>query len=488
MIGLGEVLAKAVRFSGPNLVGGVLTAAAQVVVARRLGPQGLGVVGLVQLFLLYAGMSRPGILQAGYREMLHALGQGDAEKAKRIEGVALAGEAAAIGAAFLVMTAAAAFWHGDPVVRWALAIGAATFLVNSLFQCADTIQWAYHRFELAAGVNAIVKLTQPLFLLAGLYAFGLYGVLAAPMATSAGGLLYYLLRTKGLHHTYAWDRPEISRLLRSGLPLAVYGLAYWALRSADRMVAARWLTLEALGYYTFAATFLNQACQWVSDFLNVLQASLFTELGRHGRVRPLAGRLTRLQLLIVAGTGAAASVAHLCVAPFLAFFVPKFSPAAPAIETMTLVFPAATAPLLSATVLLSAVVNRPGALTLVQLGGLAVNVALGASLVAFGWGLEGVAWASALTQWAAAAGAMALLHPALFEDAPDGEALRYYGWCAALAALPVLLHAALREASLARPGLGGLPAGAAAAAAAWGAAAFLIRRHWPDDGAPSPGM
>lgn len=479
MISLSQVLSYSARLSAAGLVGGALSAGVQVLIARRLGPEDLGVVGLVQLFLLYAGMSRPGILMAGYREMLHALGQDDSEEAKRIEGVALTGEAAALAIPFCMMAAAALFWKGAPAVRAALAIGAATFLINSLFQFVDTIQWAYHRFELVARVNMLVKFGQPLFLLGGLYAFGLYGVLAAPLATSAFALLYYLTRTRGLHHTYSWDGPELARLLRAGLPLAFYSLAYWALRSADRMMAARFLSLQALGYYTFAMTFLNQACQLVSDFLNVLQASLLTELGRLGRVRPLAGHLTRLQVLIAAGTGAAAALSQLCVAPFLAWVVPKFSPAAPAIETMTLLFPATTAPLLSVTVLLSSVVDRPGALTAVQALGLVVNLAIGAALISLGCGLEGIAWASALTQWAAAAAAMGLLHRSLFEAAPAGEAARYYAWSAALAALPIALHFLLRGAAMSWPGAGGILAGLAAASGTWGAIAFLIRRSWP---------
>ena len=92
-----------------------------------------------------------------------------------------------------------------------------------------------------------------------------------------------------------------------------------------------------------------------------------------------------------------------------------------------------------------------------------------------------MAWAGALTQWGAAAGAMALLHRFLFEAAPAGEAGRYYAWSAALAVLPIALHALLQEAAQAWPGTGGIAVGLAAAAAAWGVVAVLFKRSWPPE-------
>lgn len=472
MLSVREIFRHSSRLSASGIAGGALNAGVQILVARRLGPEGLGVVGLVQLFVLYAGLVRPGILASGYREILDASGRGDEAEARRIEGVALFGEAAAILAIVSALAVGALCRPAGSLTRAALAVAAVTFLVNSLFQCADTVQWAYRRFELAARVNSLLKLGQPLLVLAGLLTLGLRGVLAAPVVASAAALAAYLLTPGGLHHAYAWDGPTLRRLLRTGLPLALYGLAYWAMRSADRAMSSRLLSLTALGHFTFAMLFINQACQWISDFLNVLQADLFAKLGTAGRVRPLSYSLKRIQLLILLLTGGAAAVGQLVCGPAVRLLVPNFADAVPAFETMLLLLPAIAAPLLPTTVLLSKVVDRPLSMAAVQGASLLFNVAVAGALVGRGWDLNGVAWASVLGQTAAATGAAALLHPHLFEGADAGESLRFYGATALLAGLALAVHFLLRAT--------GPLAGAAAAGALWAAAAWTLTRVWPN--------
>ncbi|MBI3298572.1 MAG: hypothetical protein HYZ75_10440 [Elusimicrobia bacterium] len=486
MLDLGAILRTSVRFSLANVAGGALSSAAYILAARRLGPVGFGVVGFVQLWLLYASFLKPGILQAGYREMLHELGRDDAPRAMRIEGVALVGEAAFLTVP-LALFMAGAVLQTDPLLRTALLFGAASFLANALYQGVDTIQWAYRRFTLTARVNMLVKLGQPLLLLTGLYAFGLWGVLAAPMVTALGALAYYLLRTKGLHYTFAWDVRELRGLLAVGLPFSLYGALYWAFRTADRSLVAAALPLAALGAYSFAMTFITQACQLVSDFLNVLQAELFTSLGKTGSVRPLASRVTTLQLLILCGTGAAAGLAQAAV-PFASHtLVPAFAEASGAYEVMCLLVASTSASLLATTLLLSKVVNGQKPLSAVQAGALVLFGALGTLTVSSGGGLGAIAWCAIAAQAAAAAAAWRLLHGHLFEGAPAGEAAVFYGRMAGLAACAVAVHFLLRHPWLADISLPEAALRAAVAAAAWTMAGLtLVRPAWrasaADDG------
>ncbi|MCX5796527.1 MAG: oligosaccharide flippase family protein [Elusimicrobia bacterium] len=465
-----------------NIGGGLLATAVNILVARRLGPESLGVVGLIQLWQLYAGFARPGFLQAGYREMLHLLGQGRQAEARDVGNIALTAEGGSLFVPLACMALAGMFLYDDPRLKAGMAVAAASFLLTSLYGYMDTMQWAHQRFSLITRANLLLKLSQPALTLAGLYSFGLYGVLAAPAVSSGLGLGYYLLQKDARDFVPRWDARESRRLLRIGLPIALYGFLYWGFRTSDRAMVARWLTLKDLGYFTFAMTFITQGCAIVSDFLNVFQTSLLSELGRVGQVRPLSGKLQRLTLLILLLTGAAAALAQTALHPLISALVPKFLPGVPALEILVLNLVCTTAPLLAYTVLISTVLNQQDMAAIIQAGGLGINIALGYAFVCAGHGLSGIAWSSAISQLSAAAAAYALLHPRLFAGAPARESQRFYQWAIGLLFLVFALHFLMNWGPFSCPALGRLwlPAAfrAVLSVAVWGTAAALLYRYW----------
>lgn len=474
------------KISGVNIVGGLLAVAANVLVARRLGPESLGVVGFVQLWLLYAGFVKPGFMQAAFIEMLHLHGQGKDVEARRVQDVALSAEAA-----FLVLPAAAiagASFFFEGLTRAGILIGSLTFVVTSFYQLVDTVQWTHKRFALIARVTLLVRTLQPVLLIVGCYTAGVIGVLLAPIGAILAALAYYRWRTAATAASWVWDPPEARRLAAAGLPLVLNGLLYWSFRTSDRTMVAALLPIASLGYFTFAMSFINQGCQVVSDFLNVLQTSLFSELGRLGSARPLAPKVMRITLLILLLTGAAAGAAQTGFHPMVALFAPRFLPGVGAFDVLTLNLVAMMAPLLATGLLISTVVDRRHTANALQLGGLLLNLALGWTLATRGYGLEGIAWSSAVSQLAIAAGAFVVVHPYLFEGAPAAEPARFYGWCAALVGLTGALHFGMDCGPFAYAEGSPWTAPAAARltllAAVWGGAAALTRRVWWAEGQP----
>lgn len=481
MLSIRDVAQASSKISGVNILGGLLSTAANILVARRLGPEALGVVGFVQLWLLYAGFVRPGLIQAAFREMLHLHGRGEEAEARRIQDVAVTAEAA-----FLLLPAsamaAAGFFMNAPELRVGLWIGSATFVATSLYQLVDTLQWAHKRFDLITRVTLLLRVCQPVLLVVGAYAVGVTGVLLAPLGATTAALVYYSWRTAAVTLSPSWDPAEARRLAWVGLPIVLNGLLYWSFRTSDRTLVAALLPIAAMGYFTFAMSFITQGCQLISDFLNVLQTTLFTELGRLGSVRPLAEKVKRISLLILLCTGCGAGLAQTGFFPLVALFAPRFLPGVPAFDVLSLNLVCTTAPLLAVTILLSAVVDRRHATNLLQAAGLALNLLLGWYLAVAGYGLVGIAWSSAVSQLMVAAGAFALLHPYLFEAAPSAESTRFYFWSAALVGLTGILHWLMDRGPFAYSE--GAPWTAAAAlrlalvAGAWLSAAALVRRRW----------
>jgi O-antigen/teichoic acid export membrane protein len=467
-----EILKSSSKISGASVLGGLLSAAANIVVARRLGPEGVGVIGLVKLWQLYANFAKPGFLQAAYREMLHLSGQSRPDEARQVQNIALTGEGAFVLIPFGVMLAIGAFHFHETRLRAAMFIAAATFLFTSLYQFADTVQWSRQQFARIAKASLVNQLAQPAFLLGGLFCFGLYGALVAPGLATLLAFAYYL--TTGVAEGYApaWDSAEAWRLMKIGLPMSLYGLLYWGFRTSDSAMVASWLSIQDLGYFTFAMMFIAQGCQLVSDFINVLQANILTELGSVGKVRPLSGKLQRVALLVCLSTGFAAGLSESLFKPVIALVAPKMLGSIPVFNILTLNIVCITVPMTAYAVMISAVVDRQKGVAWIQGLGLALNVALGWVSVRAGLGLAGIAWSSAASQLAAAATAYGLLHGHLFEGSGPAEPLEFYGTGLVLIGAAFLAHFVMDAVVAA-------PARLAIVAAIWApAAAALYWRRW----------
>lgn len=485
MIGVKQVLRSSSRISAVNILGGAVAFFTNVVIARRVGPEVLGAVGLVNLWLLYAGLLRPGLVSAAFREMLHRQGSGEREKSLAVQNVALTWEGALLAPTAAVLVAGGALYD-DPLLRVGMALGAVAFVARSLVRFQETLQWVGHRFELIAQAGLISRLATPLLSVAGAYLWGGYGLLAAPILPAAATWYFYCLRAPESGYRASWDRDLARGLFRVGFPLTLMTLLYWGFRTSDRSMVAAWLPLQALGYFAFAMNFIDMGIQLSSDFYNVLQARLLSELGRVGRIRPMAPMLTRLAVLTVAATCAGANVAQAGFHPLVAHFLPTFLPSVVPFEVLVFNLACLSAPMLPATLLTSAVLERQRACVAVQLAGLGLNVALGAALTGRGLGLVGIALSSVAAQLFVGAAYYGLLHRALFEDARPGEARRFYAWLAALCAACAGVYAGLgRTEALAGVGsgawLGPTLLRAGAVGAVWAGLLALVHRSWWSD-------
>ena len=482
MLSIRDIFRSSSKISGVNIGAGILAAGANIFVARRLGPDVFGVVGWVQMWLFYAGFAKPGCSQAAYREMLHLLGQSKDEEAHRIQDVALTTDWLFLAAPALAMLCASLFVLKRMDMRLGMAIAAVTFTVTSIYQTVDMVQWVHKRFALITRVNLLTGILQPALLIAGTWLLGLAGALAAPAVSTLLAIGYYVLRTQAFDFSPRWDWRESKKLMVIGFPLVLQGLLYWGMRTSDRTMVAAWLSLAALGYFSFAMSFINQGCQLVSDFVNVLQSHVFSELGRLGRVAPLSGKIQRICLLVTLATGCASGLAQAGFHPFVAMLAPKFTPGVKAFEILALNLVCTTISLPINTILNSAVMNRQNLTNGIQVAGLILNVAVGRAFYLLGWGLNGIAWSSAVSQLAVAVAIYAAAHRALFEEDAANSAVRFYSWGLGLIGLTFAMHWTMDRSIFGYAAEGSwlfpFVARILLLSIAWSLTAVLVHRYW----------
>ena len=248
----------------------------------------------------------------------------------RLVGSALTLALVSTGACALVLLAAGFFWHdrlGLPIALWpfaAIAAGA------GVVAAVRTSIWQNEQKPLAASAMQVggALLNMALSLVAVLMlALGALGRIGASLAASvaiAAVAVGLLVGRDGIR--LAWDRAEVRRLLRYGLPLVPHTLAGVVLASTDRFVVSAKLGADALGIYGAAAQ-LGMFMIVLGDAASkALSPWMYAQLAKRsgwGRLRVVA--TTYLLIPVWLGAAVLLWVALLALGPFL--LGPKFQEA-----------------------------------------------------------------------------------------------------------------------------------------------------------------
>jgi O-antigen/teichoic acid export membrane protein len=336
----------------------------------------------------------------------------------------------------------AILFEPDPLLRVGLAVTAATFFVASVRDFVGGVNWAYQRYGIIARVTLLIAILSPVFMLGTVSRLGVFSMILAPLVVAMASLGAYLIFAPSIRFRWSWDWAEARRLFKIGFPMALLGFFYWAFRSVGRTVIATGRGFEELGYFVFAMNFVNLAIQIFSDFGNVVQPTLWTEMGRTGNVRKLAHDVVDNVIAIMLVACLAVSLGQAAYGPFVSIFLPKFAGSVPLFDVLILTVPLVAASIIPSILLNSAELNRQGMNAGIWAGALVVNAGL--SFVAFrylDWGTLGVAWVAVVMQAATTAVLYGVTHRYVFDSLRNE--LPLYGAVVGMFAVDLVLLAAM---------------------------------------------
>jgi O-antigen/teichoic acid export membrane protein len=391
-----SILRHSSKLSGASIAAVLVLFPVNIVVARVLGPNLLGVFGLVTLWQFYASLIRPAVFGAAYREMPGLLGEGRVDEAVRLQNIGITVESAYVIACALVMVLAGATQY--TLLRNSLWVAAAAFLLMQLQYYVFSVHWAHRRFNVIAAGKLVGTLTQAGFMLSAVWLLGIYALILAPGVAALTSSIASRVWTGPIGFRPRLEWAEAWRLIGIGLPLALGTIFYWGFRSVDRTIVAAGLPILALGYFTFVMQFVNMGISLVSDFGNVVQPALWAKLGQVADPRGLGRELRRLSIVVLATTCVGIGLTQAMFGAFVHWFVPAFAGSVATFEVLVVLLACATAGIIPSHLLNSSVLNRQNLATAIYGAGIPINVALGVLAVHLGWGLIGVAWASVIAQ------------------------------------------------------------------------------------------
>ena len=289
--------------------------AATLLAAAMLGPADFGQWALVVAVLAYTPYATVGVVNAINREVPIYLGAQRAEQAHRSEEASV-GASIVAGVILLVGLAIAGYMLGTPPL-FSLAVGVAAGFQQLAF-CYQATLRARIRFREAALVQFAMAGVFLVLAVPGLVWGGLTGLLAAQAASYAlATILCALWLRRDLRPTL--PLPVLRGQVRSGLPIAIGGLAFAGLTSQDRWVVALTGTPVELGRYGFASTMASGLILIVLIVAQQMYPRMGFAYGRSGRAAAtqLAGR----QSIIAGGTTALAALALVAGTGVLVAFV-----------------------------------------------------------------------------------------------------------------------------------------------------------------------
>ncbi len=326
-----------------DALGAVVSLALRVV----LDPAQMGVWQALKLLLSYSNYSNLGISKGAVRELNLAQGRGECEAARR--GLDLGFTVNSLGsglfALLLIATSAAmaagclaahdtatwlspaAWMQAYALSPWSLGLLAVALLAivqrhltyqTAILRCQKRFDLTARQSLLEGGLTLTLVVSLAYFAgLAGLY----LGTLAVMLAASG-----YLRRAGRLRMAWAWNRPEIERLIGIGSPILLSGILAAVFRSLDKLAILHTFADREvqLGNYSLALLVSGQLYglgNTVSLAVGPRYGELFGKTGSRRAAAQLAARASELQTALVA---LCAAITLTIAPPLLAWFLPRY--------------------------------------------------------------------------------------------------------------------------------------------------------------------
>lgn len=351
------------------------------VVARFLGPEGLGRLSMPNLVLVAAPFLTLGLPDALVRELPLAAREPGLDRRLVATSWYMTGlMAAGLVLLALLLNSTLRLWITDPLLLW---LSVASGISNTAFKVSYSELIGRRRVRELALLQLLqggLRAALVLILLAALPPSAQVYALHAGVSLSLAGSLVWAAR-RGAVCAPRFDGAALRLLWHSGPPLALASLALMMLVVGDRLVMSRVLPLPALGLYEQGVL--------IRDGLLLLPAVLLTLLipdysARQGDPRQRQGLLAdvaRQTGLLAVGSPVLLMLVLLQLPWLIGFMLPRFVPGLPVLQLAVL----GMSPIFLSYILVSLLMSEGRAL---QVGLVAACCLAGLLLVDSGWSGE----------------------------------------------------------------------------------------------------
>ncbi|MFC2006759.1 oligosaccharide flippase family protein [Chloroflexota bacterium] len=359
-------------------------------------PEEYGMYGYLGLWLMYAGLIRPGFTLSGYREIPVLLGKGQENQALRIQNISVTSDMLYSILPFTVILGAS-FFTPEPILKFGLIMVAFSYGINRVVYYWQSVNFLRQNFNIVAKGKIISAIASPLAIVALVYWLKVYALLIAPIFTAVVVGTYFW-RKGSIKFRFTFDRKETVRLAKVGIVLQTGALVFVAFRLADRTIIASTLSIEQLGFYTFAIAFIIMVLTIPTNFTNVLQPILYKELGRTSNAFEGFKDTKRIAVYLALGGAVLIPISQSGFYFVVNLITTNYIPSVPIFYVLSYNIFLASNMAVANLVLISSVVNKQKVSLGILTAGLALNIFFDLLVIRLGYGVIGVAWVTIVTQ------------------------------------------------------------------------------------------
>lgn len=363
-----------------------------VIAARLLGPSAYGSWNALLLVLDYGILSQLGLQQGLDQEIPGAITRGDEEKTRRLKTGGIAGMIAlwmvfAAGVVvYLVLKRRrlAEGWGAGGVLLMALAV-----LLQELIFYHGTLLRSHGRIGVVSKALSLQAIVGGILGIGLVFPFGVWGLLAGWLAGQLAALVYLRREGAAIAPIALVPNDGTRQLLARGFPIFLFMASSMVLKSIDRIMILKFLSTEALGYYSIGLMgvsmllYIPESVSYVlyPRMLAKYAATRDADATARELVRPLATVAWLMPLIV--------GVTVFWVRELVTLVLPKYLPGVPALSI--LLFGTLGLALASIPAFYIMAIQKQVRLLPLALGSIVLDVALIALFLNLGWKLEGVA-------------------------------------------------------------------------------------------------
>ena len=331
------IVGHASVFAFSSQITQLITLIAAILSRRFLGPTQVGIWATLQIVVEYSKYSTMGALYSVAIQIPYLIGKGKTDEAEAVRNAVFTltlFNSVLAGIAILGF-ALVTFGRWGMEMTYGLILVSIIVVLQRMSDFLIGLARCYKKFVLASKQmiwSAIVNVILVSFLS---YRFKIYGFIWAIVLSLLFNILYIQF-FGGFTFRLQLDRKRTRSLLTFGLPLMVIALMMTGLRSIDRMVIAKTMNFEALGFYSVA----YMVSTYIQSFFYSIAVVLVPHLQERFSVKDdpkdlknLIDRTSQTYLLIIP---ALIGLAWTAGPYFISVLLPHFTPGIEAMKMLCL--------------------------------------------------------------------------------------------------------------------------------------------------------
>ena len=308
-----------------------------IIAARMLGPATYGSWNALLLLLDYGILTQLGLQQGLDQEVPASLAKGDAVATERLKRGGVAGMLLLWGVFAAAMIAYVLYKPRRWVEGWGVAgvlLMVVAVLLQELIFYHGTLLRSHGRIGAVSITLSVQAIVGGLAGLALLHALGAWGLLVGWLIGQVAALVY--IRVQGAAIAPFSLRPNegTRQLLHRGFPIFLFLAATTLLKSIDRIMILKFLSVEALGYYSVGLMGMSMLLYLPDSIAYVLYPRLIARYTETSDTVVTARDMVRSLAVVAWLMPLVIGVAVFWVRESIELFLPQYEPGVRAVSIL----------------------------------------------------------------------------------------------------------------------------------------------------------